>query len=54
MSPIARRKTRVTALVAHAGRMLAVPVALDPNPRPDFSGDFHPANDEIKQERRST
>lgn len=25
-----------------------------PNPRPDFSGDFHPASREIKQERRST
>jgi hypothetical protein len=25
-----------------------------PNPKPDFSGDFHPASREIKQERRST
>jgi hypothetical protein len=25
-----------------------------PNPRPDFSGDFHPASREIKQERRPT
>jgi nucleotidyltransferase AbiEii toxin of type IV toxin-antitoxin system len=25
-----------------------------PNPRPDFSDDFHPASREIKQERRST
>jgi len=24
------------------------------NPKPDFSGDFHPASREIKQERRST
>ncbi len=25
-----------------------------PNPKPDFSGDFHPASREIKQERSST
>jgi len=24
------------------------------NPKPDFSGDFHPASREIKQERKST
>ena len=26
----------------------------EPNLRPDFSGNFHPASREIKQERRST
>jgi hypothetical protein len=25
-----------------------------PNPKPDFSGDFHPASREIQQKRRST
>jgi hypothetical protein len=42
-----------TSLLASL-RKRAVPRRFGPNPKPDFSGDFHPASREIKQERRST
>jgi hypothetical protein len=40
----------LSGFTAKAGRSRC----FGPNPEPDFSGDFHPASCNIKQERRST
>ena len=54
-----RHADRIAALYARAmssgfATKAGRPRRFGPNPRPDFSGDFHPASREIKQERRST
>ena len=37
-----------------SGRLATIRLPNNVVPRPDFSGDFHPASREIKQERRPT
>jgi hypothetical protein len=49
-SPSAAVAAKVAGFATKAGRFRR----FGPNPRPDFSGDFHSASHEIKQERRST
>lgn len=43
-----------TRCVVEVRRQSGPSPSLWAQPKPDFSGDFHPASHEIKQERRST